>query len=198
MSLIAIRIVKKIIKSPINITNYIINCTTLKLHDVKKGKNLHINGRLIVKGTNLSFGNNVRINSGKKYNIIGGDIQAAFVIRDNACIVIGNNVGISNSTFVAQEKIIVEDDVLFGGGCKIYDNDFHSVAYLHRMQKSDFSVQSRPIIIKRGAFIGAHVIILKGVTVGEKSVIGAGTVLTKNVPSHEIWAGNPACFIRKI
>ena len=53
-------------------------------------------------------------------------------------------------------------------------------------------------MIKDHAFIGAHAIILKGVTIGEGSVIGAGSVVTKSVPDGEIWAGNPAVFIRKV
>ena len=58
--------------------------------------------------------------------------------------------------------------------------------------------KAKPVIIKDGAFIGTDCIILKGVTIGEKSVIGAGSVVTKSVPDGEIWAGNPAKFIRKV
>ena len=58
--------------------------------------------------------------------------------------------------------------------------------------------ETKPVIIKDGAFIGADGIILKGVTIGKKSVIGAGSVVTKSVPDGEIWAGNPAKFIRKL
>ena len=53
-------------------------------------------------------------------------------------------------------------------------------------------------MIKDNAFIGAHSIILKGVTIGENSIIGAGSVVTKSVPDNQIWAGNPARFIRNI
>ena len=52
--------------------------------------------------------------------------------------------------------------------------------------------------ICKGAFIGADVIIMKGVTIGEKSVIGAGSVVTKSVPPGEVWAGNPARFVYKM
>ena len=59
-------------------------------------------------------------------------------------------------------------------------------------------IVSKQIRIARGAFIGAHTIILKGVHIGAQSIIGAGAVVTKSVPEGEIWAGNPARFIRKI
>ena len=55
-----------------------------------------------------------------------------------------------------------------------------------------------PVVIENNVFIGAHCIILKGVSIGENSIIGAGSVVTKNVPANQIWAGNPAKFIRKI
>lgn len=86
----------------------------------------------------------------------------------------------------------------WGGGVKLYDTDFHSISYEERIQKPDPGIKSKPILIKEGAFIGAHSIILKGVTVGRHSVIGAGSVVTKDIPDNEVWAGNPARFIRKL
>lgn len=56
---------------------------------------------------------------------------------------------------------------------------------------------TKPVSIGNGAFIGAHSIILKGVSIGEKSIVGAGSVVTKGIPDGEVWAGNPAQFIRK-
>lgn len=63
---------------------------------------------------------------------------------------------------------------------------------------SELGGATSPVVIKDGVFIGAHCIILKGVTIGEKSIIGAGSVVTKSIPDGEIWAGNPAKFIRRI
>lgn len=66
------------------------------------------------------------------------------------------------------------------------------------MQSPDVHIKSKPVVIKRGAWIGGGSIILKGVVIGEYSVIGAGSVVTRSVPAGEIWAGNPARFIRKL
>jgi len=66
------------------------------------------------------------------------------------------------------------------------------------MQVPDTNVQSAPILLSKGCFIGANSTILKGVTVGEYSIIAAGSVLTKSVPANEIWGGNPAKFIKKV
>ncbi|MBP3692408.1 MAG: acyltransferase [Clostridia bacterium] len=111
---------------------------------------------------------------------------------------IGNNVGVSGMCAVAQNSITIENDVMIGSGCCIYDTDFHSLQFEHRMNKPDMHIKTKPVKICKGAFIGARSIILKGVTIGENSVIGAGSIVTKNVPENEIWAGNPARFIKKI
>lgn len=149
------------------------------------------------RGTFL-MGETVRINSGPDRNPIGGSTRAVFVIRPKAILKIGKRVGISNSAIVCWNKITIEDDVFIGGDCKIYDTDFHPVKFSQRVSKEKSLAKTEPVLIKKGAFIGAFSIILKGVTIGEKSVVGAGSVVTKNVPDGEIWAGNPAKFIRKL
>lgn len=107
-------------------------------------------------------------------------------------------MGISHANITAFDSVVIEDNVLIGSGVKIWDTDFHSVDYLDRMQEPDTHVQSASVIIKEGAFIGACAIILKGVIVGKHSVIGAWSVVTKNVPDNEVWAGNPAKFIKSL
>jgi acetyltransferase-like isoleucine patch superfamily enzyme len=62
---------------------------------------------------------------------------------------------------------------------------------------ADEQTVSKSIVIKNGAWIGGSSIILKGVIIGSKSIVGAGSVVAKNVPPGEIWAGNPAKFIKK-
>lgn len=59
-------------------------------------------------------------------------------------------------------------------------------------------IKTKPVIIEEGAFIGGGTIILKGVVIGRHSVVGAGSVVTRSIPPGEIWAGNPARFVRKL
>ena len=176
----------------------ILNRQMFKRNKVQVGKTLSINGRIYIMGNNIKIGDFVHINSSYKFNPIGGDMRTMLITCNDGRITIGNSVGISNSTTVARLPVTIEDDVLIGGACKIYDTNFHSLEYEYRMQKPDTHIASAPVLIKKGAFIGAHTIILKGVTVGEKSIVGAGSVVTKDIPDGEIWAGNPARFIRKI
>ena len=67
------------------------------------------------------------------------------------------------------------------------------------MSKDDQKCKVKsPVIIEDNVFIGARSIILKGVTIGRNSIVGAGSVVTKSIPSNQIWGGNPAKFIRNI
>lgn len=81
----------------------------------------------------------------------------------------------------------------------MYTTDFHSLNPEVRSTVNDMKQRkSAPVVIMDHAFIGAHCIILKGVTIGKNAIVGAGSVVTKSIPDNEIWAGNPAKFIRKV
>lgn len=172
----------------------IINRIQFAVKNVRYGKNSKIFGIVTVTGTGkLVLGENVEINSAAWKNRIGGDIKTVFSTFENGLIEVGNDSGISNSTLVARDRITIGNFVNIGGNCKIYDNDFHSLNFEERKKGiEDKDIAVKPVCIKDGAFIGAHCIILKGVTVGEYSVVGAGSVVTKDIPDYEIWAGNPA------
>lgn len=189
---------KKLIMFLPNAYSHLFNKLIMKYYRVSYGIDLQIQGKLLIQGKGkVTFGDNVTIYSKFEVNPIGGD-RTVFQTLGNGKICIGNNVGISHAIFCSHDQIIIEDDVLIGGGVKCYDTDFHSLSYEQRMKKTDTHVKSKPICIKRGAFIGAHSIIMKGVTVGEKSIVGAGSVVTKSIPDGEIWAGNPAKFIKLV
>lgn len=155
-------------------------------------------GKLLIRGKNIKLGNKVRIHSSETTNVIGGDTRTILKTIGNGKIEIGDNCGISNSTFVSQSMIKVDDNVMIGGSCKFYDTDFHSLDYKLRMSVPDKTIVSKDIHINEGVFIGAHSIILKGVEIGKYSVVGAGSVVASDIPAGEIWAGNPAKFIKKV
>ncbi|MDB5157650.1 MAG: transferase hexapeptide repeat containing protein [Mucilaginibacter sp.] len=131
-------------------------------------------------------------------NPIGRSHKCVFVIGPKGVLTIGDNVGISFTAINCQKHILIKDNVVIGGGCCIYDSDFHPLDVGKRNSKDQDSIKIAEVIIEENVFIGANSTILKGVTIGMNSIIGACSVITKNIPTGEIWAGNPAVFIRKI
>jgi acetyltransferase-like isoleucine patch superfamily enzyme len=155
--------------------------------------NVNLKGQLII-------GRRFMMQSGKHFNMIGRQQPCYFIVGRNAILRFGDNVGVSCASFVCHNQIIVADGVRIGGGVVIYDTDFHSLDVEQRLAVPEnlSNVKTFPVTIEENAFIGAHSIILKGVTIGKNSVIGAGSVVSKSVPNDEIWAGNPARFIRRL
>lgn len=175
------------------------NRLPLKLFKVKFGRNVIINGRLFIRNNGrITLGDNVKINSSIAAATGGGPYISALVTSQNASLSIGNNVGMSCATIIARTSITIEDNVMIGSGACVFDTDFHSLNLENRMKRPDPDIKAKPVKICNGAFIGARSLVLKGVTIGERSIVGAGSVVTKSIPDGEIWAGNPAKFIKKI
>lgn len=132
-------------------------------------------------------------------NPIGVNGKCIFVVHPMCKIVIGNNVGISQSSLIAMSDIVIGDNVKIGGGTCIFTSDFHSLDPSIRRGDNDIlNCKCAPVKIGDNVFIGARVIILKGVHIGNNSIIGAGSVVTRDIPENQIWGGNPAKFIRYI
>ncbi len=195
---ILIRVIKKIFFKIYCVYSYIINRIIFSFDNVSIGKKIKTFGVLFIDNKTgfVSIGDNSILRSGYYTNPGGGMSKLLISTRNNAKIIIGKNVGISNSSIRSSSSIVIEDNVLIGSDCKIYDSDFHAIDYIDRINNEN--VICKPIIIKEGAWIGAHSIVLKGVTIGKHCVVGAGSVVTKSIPDGEIWAGNPAHFIKKI
>jgi acetyltransferase-like isoleucine patch superfamily enzyme len=120
----------------------------------------------------------------------------AFVeIQKNARI--GNNVKVSSHTFIC-EGVTIEDDVFVGHNVSFINDKYpRSTAGEGKLQtEEDWAVV--PTVVKRGASIGTSSTILCGVTIGENAIVGAGSVVTKDVPANTVVAGVPARALRKV
>ncbi|MFR6471239.1 MAG: acyltransferase [Turicibacter sanguinis] len=190
---------KNLLKSLFNIPASIINMFVLYTHKCELLGRVYINGiiRFYGKGL-LQIDDGVKINSRYRNNPIGGQRFTSIYIKPGAKVVIGKNTGISNATLYASKEIVIGDNVKIGGDVKIFDTDFHSIDYKKRREKVDNDYFTKEVRIGNDVFIGTGSIILKGVNIGDCSIVGAGSVVTKSIPANQIWAGNPARFIRCI
>jgi acetyltransferase-like isoleucine patch superfamily enzyme len=95
-------------------------------------------------------------------------------------------------TFLALGGITIEDDVFIGPQC-VLATDYHP-----ENPETRHSLLTKPIVVKRNAWLGANVTVLAGVTIGENAIVAAGSVVTKDVPANMVVAGSPARVIRPI
>lgn len=152
-----------------------------------------------MKSRGIKIGDNFSMNNGLKNNPIGCPQSCTFWVGENASIIIGKNVGISQTALISHCDITIGNNVKIGGGTCVYTTDFHSLDASIRSGEDDIKYRrSDPVEIKDNVFIGAKCIILKGVTIGENSIVGAGSVVTKSIPANQIWGGNPAKYIKDI
>lgn len=101
-----------------------------------------------------------------------------------------------NLTIAAHQEITIEDDVLFASNINITDG-LHAYENANEPYKYQGIFKISPILIKRGCWIGQNVVILPGVTIGEFTIIGANSVVTKSIPDRCIAIGAPAKVVRK-
>ena len=95
-------------------------------------------------------------------------------------------------TFLALGGITIEDDVFIGPHCVL------ATEYHPESPETRHSLLTKPIVVKRNAWLGANVTVLAGVTIGENAIVAAGSVVTKDVPDNMVVAGSPARVIREI
>jgi acetyltransferase-like isoleucine patch superfamily enzyme len=147
----------------------------------------------------VKLGEDVRLS--KFINLYGCEIGAntkigAFVeIQKNARI--GRNCKISSHTFVC-EGVTIEDDVFVGHGVTFVNDTYPRAVNPDGDLQTESDWKVEPTLVKKGASIGSGSTILSNVTIGERAIIGAGAVVTRDVPPKAIVAGNPSRFLRPI
>lgn len=114
--------------------------------------------------------------------------------QSGAVLEIGNNFGMTGGTLCAAERITIGNRVSVGANTTIIDTDFHPLDPEQRVINPQ-DAKTSPIVIENDAFIGMSCLILKGVRLGQGCVIGAGSVVTRDVPAKMVAAGNPAKVI---
>jgi acetyltransferase-like isoleucine patch superfamily enzyme len=165
----------------------------IRSNRVKVHGTVSFNGKILIRNKGrIDIHNGSIFNNSSEYNPVGLPHPVILATLNNdAAIEIGAGTGISGAAIVAATKISIGKNVLIGGGVGIWDTDFHPLDPEMRKVHQTNGAVSLPIIIEDDVFIGARAIILKGVTIGKGSVIGAGALVTKNVPPYSTAFGNP-------
>lgn len=174
-----------------------------KWNGVKFGKNLICDGVMLLdigKGASVQIGDDCFINSGRGINPLCGNRRGDMFVREGAFIKIGNNCGFSSPVFFIHNGLTIGNHVNVGANVTFLDSDCHSINYLDRRVLSidEQHKKDKAITIDDDVLIGMNSQILKGVHIGARSIIGAGSVVTKNIPADSIAAGNPAIVIKSV
>ena len=180
-----------------------------RLKGIEFGKNMIAYNKVYVTGNKkgeIIIGDGFHLTSGDGINPICRNLRACIHRGSpSTMIIIGNHVGMSSPCIWINDKLTIGNYVNIGGNCMILDTDVHQLDYLARrgersVDETDINntIQSVPISIEDDVWIGTNCIILKGVTIGARSVIGAGSVVTKSIPADCIAAGNPCKVIRTL
>lgn len=146
----------------------------------------------------IELGENISLRSSPRSNPLSPPHPVVLSTREpGSKIIIGRDCGLTGATVVAAESITIGDRVLVGSGATITDTDFHPLSPESRKQDINDG-RKKPVIIENDVFIGMNAIILKGVRLGAGCVVGAGSVVSRDVPARAIVAGNPARAIGQV
>lgn len=191
-----------------------INGWYFRTKGVKLGCQYSITGKVCISGLGkINIGDRFSLTSGNYINPISGNTHAVFFTEtEDSFIKIGNRVGMTSTRIWVHDGLSIGDNVHIGANVLLIDTDTHQIDYWLRRDPDDEvfdgltneeiwrkkhdATKSSPIVIEDDVWIGAHTIVLKGVKIGARSVIGAGSVVTKNIPADCVAGGNPCRVVK--
>lgn len=178
----------------------------LRMRGVDIGSGVRVNGHVVthlsLRGS-ISIGSGVTLTSLISHNSLEarGPVILKTLTHD-AVLSIGDESGLTSTSISASREVRIGRRVLIGSGVVITDSDHHPISMAdvseRRHAPRPVSNPIDTVVIEDDVFIGARSIVLKGVTIGRGSVIGAGSVVSSSVPAMTIAAGNPCRVIRPI
>src|SRR6187401_3516057 len=149
----------------------------------------------------VQMGRDVRILHPDLVNLYGCDVGDETRIGSFVEIQGGAKIGarckISSHSFIC-EGVTIEDEVFLGHNVTFINDLFPRATAASGQLQTEADWECRPTQVKRGASIGSSATLLSGITVGENAIVGAGSVVTKDVPANSVVAGNPARVLRKV
>lgn len=171
------------------------------INGIRWGRRWRIFGSPIIqryRGSSIVLGDDLELRSWLSSNPLAPYHPVVLATRTStAQIIVADHCGFTGSTIVAAEQVSIGRRVLLGANATITDTDFHPLRPRDR-QIDILNGRHKPVKIEDDVFVGMNSLILKGVTIGRGSVIGAGSVVTRDVPANVVVAGNPAVVIHEL
>jgi acetyltransferase-like isoleucine patch superfamily enzyme len=169
-------------------------------------RGLHIDGRIrvngmplvdIADGADIRISENVTLNSWNRGYHVNLYSPVKLVAEGRGTeILIGRNTRIHGSCLHARRRIFIGENCLIAGNVQIFDCDGHDLSFPEVDSRLNTMGETSPVVIEDAVWIGTQVIVLPGVTIGRGSVVGAGSVVTHDVPPFVVAAGNPARIVK--
>lgn len=180
------------------------NIVKMRLLGVKLGKGASMMNKVYVhvdEGAEVTIGSHFAINSGDNTNPLCGNTRCSIYVAKGAKLKIGNWCGISGGCLWATDDISIGNHVNIGANCVIMDGDMHNTDWRlrhdDRISEEPILFKKQPIVIGNDVWLGANCLILKGVTIGARTIIAAGSVVVKDIPEDCIAGGNPCKVIKE-
>jgi acetyltransferase-like isoleucine patch superfamily enzyme len=146
----------------------------------------------------MVFGDRLQLRSTARANPLGANHAVILCTwQAGAVLEIGADFGMTGGSICAAQRITIGDRVAVGANTTILDTDFHPLDPGQRRSDPQ-AARTAAVVIEDDVFIGMNCLILKGVRIGQGSVVGAGSVVTRDVPAGAIVAGNPARVIGQV
>ncbi|GEM_PF-391060 len=157
---------------------------------------VHLEGWPIIQkcpGSRIILREGVTLVSRCEGNVAGVNHPVILATLTKDAVIELTGCGISGSSICAATRVQIGRHSGLGANSSIYDTDFHRIDPVERRrQRSVVEADTAPVILGEDVWVAANVLILKGVTIGDAAVVGAGSVVTRSVAPFEIVAGNPA------
>jgi acetyltransferase-like isoleucine patch superfamily enzyme len=156
------------------------------------GKNARFAGvpKILPLAGIISLGDNARLSSRLLSNLLGVNHPVIMSTIEMGKIKIGNDFHISGGSIISRKSIIIGDDVFIGANCLITDSDHHEIDYKRRRLGQSTKIKTSEVKIGNDVWIGANVTILKGVTIGSRSIVGAGLTVSRSIPEDHMLTQN--------
>lgn len=169
------------------------------LHGVRWGRGWVIFGMPTIqryRGSVIEFGDGLWMRSWHASNPLAPNHACVIATRRREAVIrVGNGCGFTGATLAAMSRIEIGNNVVVGANAVIVDTDFHPLDPAERQR--DFNAGAHaPVVIEDDVFIGMHSLILKGVRLGKGCTIGAGSVVSRDIPAGAVAAGNPAQIVK--